>query len=63
MYRYIYTYIFVCMELPPDHIITMYDCFDSSKESQTRLIIFQKCFISTMNDDLPSDEILHICDK
>ena len=50
-------------ELSSKDIITM-NCFVSAgTKAKTKVIIFHKWLITTMNDDLPPVEIIHICDK
>ena len=50
-------------ELSSEDIITMNGCVEDGTKAETKVIIFHKRLIPTMNDDLPTVEIIHICDK
>ena len=50
-------------ELLPEDIITINDHVEDGTKAKTKVIRFNKQLITTMNDDFPYVEILHICDK
>ena len=41
----------------------MNDCVGGGTKAETKVIRFHKWLITTMNDDFPSVESLHICAK